>query len=132
MKKMMTIAMMALLMGSVALVGCGGNAAKSDSPSAVVQKALSCAVQKDYKGMVKYFESSAAATEAELDEAAAVLELLYSLSGGISEFEILGEEIEENGMEAEVKVKLTDLKGESRTDEADVVKTDQGWRLRMD
>ena len=133
MKRILTITMTCLMV--CVLAACGGkngSVSKSDTPSDVVKKALTCAVNQDYKGMVKFFDGTAAATDQEVEEAAAVLELLYSLAGGISSFEILGEEIDENGKEAEVKVKLTDSKGESRTDDADLVKTDQGWRLTMD
>ncbi len=133
MNRILTIAMTCLMV--CVLAACGGkngSVSKSDSPSDVVKKALTCAVDKDYKGMVKYFDKTADATEQELEEAGAVLELLYGLAGGVSSFEILGEEIDESGMEAEVKVKITDEKGASRTDDADLVKTDQGWRLTMD
>lgn len=133
MKRILTITMTCLMV--CVLAACGGkngSVSKSDTPSDVVKKALTCAVNQDYKGMVKFFDGTAAATDQEVEEAAAVLELLYSLAGGISSFEILGEEIDENGKEAEVKVKLTDSKGESRTDDTDMVKTDQGWRLTMD
>lgn len=132
MKKLMTIVVASLL--AAAMVGCGGNdgAKKGDSPSDVVKKAMTCAVNEDYVGMVKYFNGTADATEEELKEAASVIALLYSLGGGVKDFEILDEEIEDDGTKAEVKLRLTDTKGGTRETDADLVKTDAGWALLLD
>lgn len=133
MKRLLTIVSMALM--ALALSACGGNGGgvtKSDSPSEVVKKAMTCAVNEDYEGMVKYFDGTADASDEELKEAASVIALLYGLSGGIQSFEILGEEIDDNGTEAEVKLRITDTKGNTREDDADLVKNASGWALIFD
>lgn len=133
MKRLLTIVTMALM--AFALSACGGNGGgvtKSDSPSEVVKKAMTCAVNEDYEGMVKYFDGTADASDEELKEAASVIALLYGLSGGIQSFEILGEEIDDNGTEAEVKLRITDTKGNTREDDADLVKNASGWALIFD
>lgn len=133
MKRLLTIVSMALM--ALALSACGGNGGrvtKSDSPSEVVKKAMTCAVNEDYEGMVKYFDGTADASDEDLKEAASVIALLYGLSGGIQSFEILGEEIDDNGTEAEVKLRITDTKGNTREDDADLVKNASGWALIFD
>ena len=133
MKRLLTIVTVALM--ALALSACGGNGGgvtKSDSPSEVVKKAMTCAVNEDYEGMVKYFDGTADASDEELKEAASVIALLYGLSGGIQSFEILGEEIDDNGTEAEVKLRITDTKGNTREDAADLVKNASGWALIFD
>lgn len=133
MKRLLTIVTVALM--ALALSACGGNGGgvtKSDSPSEVVKKAMTCAVNEDYEGMVKYFDGTADASDEELKEAASVIALLYGLSGGIQSFEILGEEIDDNGTEAEVKLRITDTKGNTREDDADLVKNASGWALIFD
>lgn len=133
MKRLLTIVTMALM--ALALSACGGNGGgvtKSDSPSEVVKKAMTCAVNEDYEGMVKYFDGTADASDEDLKEAASVIALLYGLSGGIQSFEILGEEIDDNGTEAEVKLRITDTKGNTREDDADLVKNASGWALIFD
>ena len=132
MKKLMTIAMAVLM--AFAVVACGGNsgAKKSDSPSDVVKKAMTCAVNEDYVGMVKYFDGTADASEEDLKQAANVIAMLYSLSGGVKEFEILSEEIDDDGLKAEVKLRLTSTKGTTRESEADLIKGDAGWMLVLD
>ena len=132
MKRLMTIAVAVLTV--LCMTACGGNggAKKSDSPSKVVEKAMTCAVNEDYEGMVKYFDGTADATDEEVKEAAQVLALLYALSGGLQSFEILGEEIEDDGMKAEVKLRLTNSKGSTTDSEAELVKTDAGWALLFD
>ena len=126
--------MMASLM-AFAMVACGGNsggAKKGDSPSEVVKKAMTCAVNEDYVGMVKYFEGTSDASEEELKQAANVIAMLYSLSGGVKEFEILSEEIDDDGQKAEVKLRLTSTKGTTRESELDLLKGDAGWMLVLD
>jgi hypothetical protein len=132
MKRLTTLLMAGVL--TLAMVACGGKggAQKSDSPSDVVKKAMTCAVNEDYEGMVQYLEGTEGATDEELKDAGAMLALIYSLGSGVKEFEIRGEEIDDNGLEAEVRLSITDKKGVVREDEADLVKTDAGWRIRFD
>lgn len=129
MKKLVSLAVAALVVCSFAFVGCKG-AAKSDSPSKVVEKAMQCAVDKDYEGMVKYFDDGTS-TEEERHQAAAFIGMVYEMAGGLKDFEILGEEISEDGMTATVKMKITTGSGEERESEGKLEKTDKGWLLKV-
>ena len=129
----MTIVMATVAMLALAACGTGGKgAAKSDSPSEVVKKAMTCVVNEEYESMVQYLDGAAGYTDEEVKQAGAMLALLFSLGDGVKEFAILGEEIDDEGREAEVKMSLTDKRGKVRQDEVDLVKTDAGWRMKMD
>ena len=129
MKKLVSFAMATLVVCSFSFLGCKG-ASKSDSPTKVVEKALQCAVDKDYEGMVKYFDDGTG-TEEELKQAAALIAMGYEMVGGLKSYEVLGEEIAEDGMSAKVKVKVVNGKGDENESEADVEKTDNGWVLKF-
>lgn len=130
MKKVFTFALAALMMCSLALVACGGNG--GSTPSDVVKKAMDCAVNKDYKGMVQYIEGvDATATEKDIEEAAAFIEFAYSFNDGLASYEILGEEIAEDGQSATVKLNMTFGNGKTNETDGTVVKTDDGWKLSM-
>lgn len=129
----MTVALATLAM--LTLMACGGNggpAKQSDTPKEVVKKAMTCAVNEDFEGMVQYFKGTADATDEEIKQAGAVLTLLYSLGDGVKDFAILSEEIDDSGLEAEVTLSITDKKGNVRQDDVDLVKTDAGWRMKLD
>lgn len=129
MKKLVSLAVAAMVVFSFAFVGCKG-AAKSDSPSKVVEKAMKCAVDKDYEGMIKYFDDGTASEE-DLKQAAAFIGMGYEMVGGLKSYEVLGEEIAEDGMSAKVKLKVVNGQDEERETEAEVEKTDKGWVLRL-
>ena len=129
MKKIFSFVLAALVVCCFAFVGCKGGA-KSDSPSKVLEKALQCAVDKDYEGMVKYFDDGTA-TEEELKQAAAFIAMGYEMVGGLKSYEVLGEEIAEDGMSAKVKLKVVNGQDEEKESEAEVEKTDKGWVLRF-
>ncbi|MBR6048996.1 MAG: DUF4878 domain-containing protein [Bacteroidales bacterium] len=131
MKKIAMIAMVALLGCSLALVSCGGGAAKGDSPSDVVKKALTCAINEDYEGMVQYYDGVDMSDEQEIKEAAAWMQLLYSISGGLENFEVKSETIADDGLTATVEVTLTTKGGDTKDSAGKVVKTDNGWKLSL-
>ena len=131
MKKIAMIAMVALLGCSLALVSCGGGAAKGDSPSDVVKKALTCAINEDYEGMVQYYDGVDMSEEQEIKEAAAWMQLLYSISGGLENFEVKSETIADDGLTATVEVTLTTKGGDTKDSAGKVVKTDNGWKLSL-
>ena len=131
MKKIAMIAMAALLGCSVALVSCGGGAGKGDSPSDVVKKALTCVINEDYEGMVQYYDGVDMSSEDEIKEAAAWMQLLYGISGGLSDFEVKGETIAEDGQTATVDITLTTKSGKVKESSGKVVKTDKGWKLSL-
>ena len=91
---------------------------------------MQCAVDKDYEGMVKYFDDGTS-TEEERHQAAAFIGMVYEMAGGLKDFEILGEEISEDGMTATVKMKITTGSGEERESEGKLEKTDKGWLLKV-
>ena len=121
--------MAVLVVCSFAFVGCKG-ATKSDSPSKVVEKALQCAVDKDYEGMVKYFDDGTG-TEEELKQAASMIGMMYEMVGGLKSFEILGEEIAEDGQSATVKAKIVSGNDKENESETSVYKTDNGWVIKI-
>ena len=125
------IAMVALLGCSLALVSCGGGATKGDSPSDVVKKALTCAINEDYEGMVQYYDGVDMSDENEIKELAAWMQLLYGLSGGLENFEVKGETIDEDGLTATVDITLTTKDGDTKESAGKVVKTDNGWKLSL-
>ena len=127
MKKFFSFVLAALVVCSFAFVGCKGGA---DSPSKVVEKAMKCAVDKDYEGMVKYFDDGTG-TEEEMKQAAAFIGMVYEMAGGLKDYEILGEEISEDGMTATVKMKITTGSGDERETEGELEKTDKGWVLKL-
>ena len=51
--------------------------------------------------------------------------------GGLKSYEVLGEEIAEDGMSAKVKLKVVNGQDEEKESEAEVEKTDKGWVLRF-
>lgn len=129
MKKLVSLAAAVLVVCSFAFVGCKG-ATKSDSPSKVVEKALQCAVDKDYEGMVKYFDDGTG-TEEELKQAASMIGMMYEMVGGLKSFEILGEEIAEDGQSATVKAKIVSGDDKENESETSVYKTDNGWVIKI-
>ena len=132
MKKMFSIVLAAVLVCGFAFVGCkGGNGSvkKSDGPTDVVKKALQCAVDKDYEGMLKYFDNDEDASEEELQQAAAFVQFAYEMQGGLTGFETSGEEISEDGTEATVDIKLITGNGKTKDDKAHLNKTEKGWVL---
>lgn len=129
MKKIALIAMAVLLGCSVALVSCGGGAGNGDSPSDVVKKALTCVINEDYEGMVQYYDGIDLSSEDEVKEVAAWMQLLYGISGGLSDFEVKGETIAEDGLTAKVDILLTTKDGSTKDSTGKVVKTDKGWKL---
>ncbi|MCR4811556.1 MAG: hypothetical protein K5867_03030 [Bacteroidales bacterium] len=129
MKKLVSLAVAVLVVCSFAFVGCKG-ATKSDSPSKVVEKALQCAVDKDYEGMVKYFDDGTG-TEEELKQAASMIGMMYEMVGGLKSFEILGEEIAEDGQSATVKAKIVSGNDKENESETSVYKTDNGWVIKI-
>lgn len=129
MKKLVSLAVAVLVVCSFAFVGCKG-ATKSDSPSKVVEKALQCAIDKDYEGMVKYFDDGTG-TEEELKQAASMIGMMYEMVGGLKSFEILGEEIAEDGQSATVKAKIVSGDDKENESETSVYKTDNGWVIKI-
>lgn len=111
----------------------GGNTKKSDSPTEVVEKAMKTLLNKDYKGMVAYIVDMENATEEEVAELAAFLQLADQLSGGIKEFTVTGETISEDGQSAVVLSDITYNNGDTKKgDKSNLVLTDKGWRLALD
>ena len=99
------------------------------SPSSVLNKSLNAWVQKDADTAFLYFYNPPISKE----------QWLYAVGGGdgsgggksIANFEILGEQISDNGENATVTVKLFGLGGRAseKTEEMLLIKTKDGWKL---
>ena len=81
--------------------------------------------------MVKYFDDGTA-TEEELKQAAAFIAMGYEMVGGLKSYEVLDEEISEDGTTATVKMKMTTGNDVEKETEALLEKTDNGWVLKFE
>lgn len=136
MKKAFVLLFAALLACSFIFVSCGqsGNdsaVAKKDSPSDVMEKALKKLQDKDYKTVLLFIEGANEATEEELNGMANLVGMVYEANGGLKNYEILSEEISEDGQTATVKTKYVYGNGEEKEDTDKLVLTENGWMLQM-
>ena len=126
MKKVLVTMMMCLF--TMALVrGCSS----SNTPKGVAEKAAKCLKNKDYKGVVKLVDIP----DSEKDAFAAMigekLDKNLDKKDGISSYEILDEEIDEEAGTAVVQVKYTYGNGEEENETMKLVKKDGDWKLSM-
>ncbi len=128
MKKTMT-AMLALIVAcTMTLMACGGKgAAKADTPTATFEKYADCVKKGDYTKAVDLLEDSDKATQEEKDFIVALMKEAESTNGGLDAYEVLSEEISEDGQSAKLKVKLTYGNGETKETTQDMLKTESGW-----
>ncbi|MDO4218346.1 MAG: DUF4878 domain-containing protein [Bacteroidales bacterium] len=137
MKKNLFFALVALFIGSFALIACGGNdngtakVSKRDSPTDVAKKMLDKMVDKDFVGAVAYVDGIEEVEENEVTELAGLIQFAYEARGGLTSYKILGEEIAEDGESAEVNIETVYGNGETDTDDVDLKKTENGWRVTM-
>lgn len=133
MKKVMTIVLMAVM--TLGMAACGGGdkatASKHDSPSDVVKKYLDLVVAQQYEEAVMLYDGVEGATQEEIKGVADLIAFAMEMNGGLERYEILGEEIDETGDNATVKLKyLFKGEGEKETD-GKLVKKEGVWRLMM-
>ncbi len=127
-----------MLACSFAFVSCGqsGDSAtsvvgKKNTPSAVVEKSLKDLQNKDYKAALMQTEGIDAASEEDIVALAELAKALYESNGGLTDYEILGEEIAEDGQSATVKTKYTFGNGEVKEDTEFLILTENGWKMKM-
>jgi hypothetical protein len=139
MKKTIIFLLAALIACSFAFTSCGQSGdnsdattavKKKDSPSDVMEKALKTLQQKDYKGIVKYMPSAEDASEDDIAQMAALIEMVYEVNGGLKDYEILGEEISEDGQSATVTTKYIFGNGETKEDIDKLILTENGWLIK--
>ena len=137
MKKIFTILFAALLAGSFAFVSCGqsgdttGTAtSKKDSPSKITEKAMKALKNKDYEGAVRYMAGIEDATDEDISQMAALIGMIYEANGGLKDYEILSEEISEDGQNAVVGIKYTFGNGETNEDTEKLMLTEKGWVIK--
>lgn len=139
MKKTFIYLFAAILVCSFAFVSCGqsgdtSNAttsvSKKDTPSDVMEKALKSLQKKDYKGTFQFTAGIEEASEEDLKQMAALVEMLYEANGGLKDYEILGEEISEDGQTANVTVKYIFGNGTEKEDRDKLQLTESGWKIK--
>ncbi|MBR4177433.1 MAG: DUF4878 domain-containing protein [Bacteroidales bacterium] len=138
MKRTIIFVFAALLACSFAITSCGQSGdttevktSKKDTPSDVMEKVLKLLKNKDYKAAVQYSEGIAEASEDDVNGFIALVQAIYEANGGLAEYEILGEEISEDGQSAKVKVKYTFGNGEANDDTESLILTEKGWMMKM-
>ena len=138
MKRTIIFVFAALLTCSFAITSCGQSGdttevktCKKDTPSDVMEKVLKLLKNKDYKAAIQYSEGIAEASEDDVNGAIALVQAIYEANGGLAEYEILGEEISEDGQSAKVKVKYTFGNGEANDDTESLILTEKGWMMKM-
>ena len=136
MKKAFVFVFAALMACSLAFVSCGQSgsdsaASKKDSPSDVMEKALKKLQDKDYKAVLLFTEGVSEASEEELNGLANLVSMVYEANGGLKDYEILSEDISEDGQTATVKTKYIFGNGEEKEGTEKLVLTENGWMMQM-
>lgn len=117
------------------MTSCGGG----NSPKSVTDKALKAMLDKDYDTFVEYvyltpkegedIEGSRKMLSGMLQGKA---EKTYAKKGGFKSYEILGEQVDEKGENAVVKVKMVYGDGSEKEDDVKLKKDEKGdWKLDM-
>ncbi len=133
MKKL--IGIMALMAALFIMTSCGGG----NSPKSVTDKALKAMLDKDYDTFVEYvyltpkegedIEGSKKMLSGMLQGKA---EKTYAKKGGFKSYEILGEQVDEKGENAVVRVKMVYGDGSEKEDDVKLKKDEKGdWKLDM-
>lgn len=122
-------------MAMLAMASCGGG---GNSPKGVAEQFIKAVQQQDGKKMaelVYYEEGKEPKTDAEKDQLAAMMQskasTTYANNGELKSYEILSEEISEDGNEAVVNAKI---EFEKKTSEDKIkLKKDSGgdWKIDM-
>ena len=122
-------------MAMLAMASCGGG---GNSPKGVAEQFIKAVQQQDGKKMaelVYYEEGKEPKTDAEKDQLAAMMQskvsTTYANNGELKSYEILSEEISEDGNEAVVNAKM---EFEKKTSEDKIkLKKDSGgdWKIDM-
>ncbi len=126
------LGLLAVVMGMFAFTACSGG----NTPSGVVADAYDAFIDKDYAEFVDYIHQQDGVTKQEREEFIQMLEEKGEMSieqtGGLVSYEILSEEIAEDGQSALVKTKLTMGNGKTDDERVRLVKNADGeWKISM-
>lgn len=133
MKKLFGFVVAVVAMLAMASCGGGGN-----SPKGVAEQFIKAVQQQDGKKMaelVYYEEGKEPKTDAEKDQLAAMMQskasTTYANNGELKSYEILSEEISEDGTEAVVKAKM-EFEKKTSDDDIKLKKDAEGnWKIDM-
>ncbi len=132
MKKLLGLA--TIIMAAMVLAGCSDN-----SPKGVAAKALDCIIDKDFDGYADLLYLKADGKEdidTQKKAISSMLEDKYDKSlgtkGGLKSYEILGEEVDEDGKKAVVNVKLVYGNGEEKDGETIELRKDDSGNWKVD
>ncbi|GAB1404738.1 MAG: DUF4878 domain-containing protein [Lentimicrobiaceae bacterium] len=131
MRKLSVVGLLTMMMVGTLLISCGGG---KSSPSKAAMAFTENVEKGNYDAAISMLEGAENATAEEKEKMKAFLKegaKEIEEKGGISNKEILSEEVSEDGKTAKVKMKIT--YGDGSTDESDtsLVNTDNGWKLKM-
>lgn len=119
---------------ALALWSCG----PANTPSAVAEEACKCMQNEDYEGYADLMDlkKSEDGKGVEKEQLAALLRekgtKTMEKKQGIKSYEVLSEEISEDGKSANVKMKIVYGNGDEDTQKMKLVKNDDGdWKLTM-
>ena len=109
----------------------------ANTPSAVAEEACKCVQNADYEGYVELMDLKETKNqESEKEQFVAMLRekgtKTMEKKQGIKSYEVLSEEISEDGKSANVKMKIVYGNGDEDTQKMKLVKNDDGdWKLTM-
>ncbi len=123
----------ALVLACASLVSCGPS---TSTPSGMVSAALEMAVSNDYAGYFGYFVNAEGEPlsdeEVEKLETFAAAAMEDENADPIVSFEVLEEEISEDGKTATVKYSSVTKSGKEDSETIDLMNVDGKWRMVMD
>lgn len=125
------IALFTLVMGLFILSACNSN-----TPGGVAEQAVECIQKKDYAGYIDlmYYDDDKVPSAEEKKQFEDMLkskaEATYEKKEGIKSYEVVTEEISEDGKEALVRMKLVFNNDEQDVDSINLKKDKEGkWRI---
>ena len=134
MKRTLTLALALLVAGTMALVACGGGkgtAGKANTPTGTFEKYADCIKGGDFAKAVEWLDGSNEATQEQKDFFVALMQEASKDKGGLKSYEVLSEEISEDGQTAKLKVKYTWGNGETKETTEKLKKTEDGWACTL-
>ena len=132
------VSLFAILAMTLFMWSCGGGAG-SNTPTKVVEKSIKYIQDKDYKSYVELMdleEKEGKDIEKEKEQFVALIgakaDQALEKKQGIASYEIISEEISEDGNSAVVVANITYGDGSSKEDKMKLVKTENGeWKISM-
>ena len=104
---------------------------KAAEPKDVVSKWWDALIKKDVDKAFTYIYFEEGTEQEEIDALKAKYKGILEYTQGIKSYEIISEEIAEDGKTATVKVKLVFGNGEENEDDVELIKVDEGWKLKL-